>query len=820
MKYTNLDENWLFCRNYLYSEAQMQSEDMTTVNLPHDAMISTPVSKDAPAGVDSGYYCGGEAAYTKYVNIPKEWASGCVGLYFDGAMTKADVDINGSKIAAAYYGYAPFYVDLTDYVTFGEDNRITVNTLTPIRPGSRWYPGNGLFRGVRLCHGPKVHIDNEGVFVYTREISDGYAFLEASADIVNSTVENKLVKVTLSFYKEGFETADASVSRVIQVNQGSCETAHMTVNIKNPMLWSADSPNLYVVKATATDLGEYRTHFVEGSVQTVDECKTLFGIRTITADSVHGLRINGETVKLKGGCLHHDNGLLGAVSLYECEARKIKKLKELGFNAIRTTHNPMSEALIEACDRLGMYVFDEAFDCWNIPKRTGDYASWFEAYSEKDLTAFVRRDRKHPSVIIWSTGNEIPNRGGLGNGYTIATKLAMTVKALDPSRPVSNGICSFWSGLDDYMAKGVNTSQNAMDEKSLNLWESATEPFTNGLDIVGYNYMEDLYEKDHEMYPERVILGSENFPKEVGFRWPLVERLPYVIGEFTWTAWDYIGEAGIGKSVFSEPGDPSAPKNPWDIMPDKTSPYPWRTANDSDYDICGRLRPQGAYRSVVFGSTQAHLYTYHPSVYGKVELTSMWGFPDLIKSWNFDGYEGKPVEVVVFSGADEAELVLNGEVLERKAITKERPFPNSARFETTYNPGTLEVICYKDGCEVSRDSLETTGSAAILRLVPEKTEFSADGHDCVFVSVDVCDASGRVVPNASIELTASLAGPGELSGFGTGNPVTEENYADSTTVTFRGHATAVIRSGYEKGTCTLLVSSAECGTAEIKLNLV
>ena len=269
-----------------------------------------------------------------------------------------------------------------------------------------------------------------------------------------------------------------------------------------------------------------------------------------------------------------------------------------------------------------------------------------------------------------------------------------------------------------------------------------------------------------------------------------------------------------------EPDDPLATCLPWEIMPDKTSPYPWRTANDSDYDICGRMRPQGAYRSVVFGSTKAHLYTYHPSLHGKVERTSMWGFPDLIKSWSFNGFDNKPVEVVVFSNADEAELILNGEVLERKPISQERPYPNSVRFETVYKPGKLEVICYKEGAEISRDSLETTGPAASIRLVPEKTELSADGHDCAFVGVDVCDASGRVIPDAAIALTASLDGPAVLSGFGTGNPVTEEIYTDPRTVTYRGHATAVIRTGYTQGSCTLRVTSEACGTAEIKLEIM
>ena len=816
-----IDESWTFRRGYLDSLVMMNADAGEVVNLPHDGMISTKVRSDAPSSVDSGYFVGGMVNYTKFVTIPAEWKDECVGLYFDGAMMNATVDINGCRVATHHYGYTPFYVDLTNYVSFGEENRITINTSTEERPGSRWYTGNGLFRGVNLCHSPRVHVKPDGVFVYTREISDGYAFLEACVDVMNETVSNRLVRVSLSFFKEGSEAgvADATVSRVIQANPRDCETAYIAVNLKDPALWDAESPNLYRVKAVVTDLGEYRTHFEKASEQSVDEDSILFGVRTITADAVHGLRINGKVVKLKGGCLHHDNGLLGAVSLYECELRKVKKLKELGFNAIRTTHNPMSSALIEACDRGGMYVFDEAFDAWNIAKRRGDFSEYFDAHWKEELTSFVVRDRKHPSVIIWSTGNEIPERGGLGNGYKVATELASTVKALDPSRPVSNGICSFWSGLDDYMASGKNGAQNAADDASQNVWEDCTEPFTNGLDIVGYNYMEDLYEKDHEMFPERVILGSENFPKEIGFRWPLVEKLPYVIGEFTWTAWDYIGEAGLGKAVYSEPGDPNAPEHPWDIMPDRTSPYPWRTANDADFDITGRRRPQGDYRSVVFGSEQAHLYTYHPSRFGKVEMTSMWGFPELYKSWNYAGYEGKPVEVVVFTRADEAELFLNGASVGRKAVSFERPYPNSVRFETAYAPGKLEVVCYKSGREVSRDSLETSGPAVSLRLAPEKAALAADGHDCAFIGIDVVDAAGRLVSDASVPLTATVTGPAVLAGFGTGNPVTDELYTDERTMTYEGHATAVLRSGYAPSPVTLRISSDTLGSAEVTLEV-
>ncbi len=818
MKQINFDENWTFRRSFLDAYFLAEAPG-TVVNLPHDAMISTKVKPDAPAGVDSGYFEGGLASYTKFVEFPKEWENESVGLYFDGAMTTASVDINGYKVAASHYGYSPFYADLTDVITFGEKNRITVNTETPIRPGSRWYPGLGLFRGVKLCRGPKVHIDYDGIFVYTREISDGYAFINGSVTVVNGTVKNRLVRVTLSFYKEGCDVADETVSSVIQVNAGKREDAHLALSLKNPVLWSAEEPNLYKVKASVTDLGEFRTHFVADSEQTVDEAESIFGVRTVTVDAVHGLRVNGKTVKLRGGCLHHDNGLLGAVSLYECEARKLRKMKELGFNAIRTTHNPMSAALIEACDRVGIYVFDEAFDCWNIAKRSGGYSEYFETNWEKDLTAFVRRDRSHPSVIIWSTGNEIPERGGLANGYTTATRLAEKMRSLDPSRPVSNGICSYWSGLDDKLAKDQNNAQNAAGDFFKTLWEDNSEPFTNGLDIVGYNYMEDLYEKDHEMYPHRVMMGSENYPREIGYRWPLVESLPYVLGEFTWTAWDYIGEAGLGKAVYVDPSDPVASYKPWELMPNTTSPFPWRTSNDADFDITGNMRPQGAYRSVAFGSTSAHLYALHPQNFGKVEVMSFWGFPDILKSWNYEGYEGKPIEVYAFSSADEAEFFLNGKSLGRKAISKERPYPNSVKFECEYQPGTLEVVCYKDGREVSRDALKTTSAPASLRITSEKPCIAADGHDCVFVNVEILDSDGLLVPDASVSLEATLTGPAELAGFGSGNPVTAELYTAPATVSFKGRASAVLRSGYTSGTCTLRISSESCGSAEIQVEV-
>ena len=820
MQLVNLDEKWIFRRGFIDSLAMLDETTGVEVNLPHDGMIGTPVTPQAPAKSDSGYFTGDITNYVKNVMIPKEWEKDNIGLKIDGAMMNASIEVNGCKVGYQHYGYAPFYVDITDYVTFGEENRIMIVVNTSMYVNSRWYTGSGLYRGVKLCHGPRVHIVNDGIFARTKEISGGYAFLEFEVEVENATQDNRLTQISVDLVKESSDEIVGNVKRVIQINAGRTETARIEMNVENPELWDVDSPNLYVVKVKAENLGVYRTHFIADDDTTVDEASTLFGIRTVTADSVRGLEINGKTVKLKGGCIHHDNGLLGSVSLYESEARRIRKLKEVGFNAVRTAHNPPSAALIEACDRLGMYVFDEAFDAWGIAKRGGDYSQFFATDWEKDLAAFVRRDRIHPSVIIWSTGNEIPERGGLDNGYTLATRLAETIRGLDGTRPISNGICSLWSGLDDALMRGQSQEQNSADGLEDTTWEKITEPFTNGLDVVGYNYMEDLYERDHEMFPERVILGSENFAVQIGYRWPLVERLPYVIGDFTWTAWDYIGEAGIGKAVYVDENDPLVEKGSWSLMPQPGSPFPWRTANDGDFDINGNMLPQGTYRSVVWGSKNTYLYSMHPDSFGKVEMMTMWGFPGVFKNWNYKGYEKRPVKLVVYSNAEEVEVFVNGRSLGRKPVCMEKPMPNSVSFDTEYEPGKVEAVSYTDGKEVSRDQLITTGEVAEIRLIPEKEIMRADGHDVIYVMIEAVDSEGNPVCDAEVPLKAEVTGNASLAGFGSGNPVTEDDYTDGETVSFRGRATAILRSGYEAGSACLTILSAGFKTASVDISVV
>ena len=827
MRSLNIDQSWQFQRGPSSGyPAPGQEKSIREVNLPHDYMIESNVTEDAAAGSASGFYTGGVASYTKHIEIPKEWEQEEVYLHFDGVMMNATVDINGSRAILQHNGYIPFSVNITPYIYFGKTNRVSVTVNPSMQPNSRWYSGAGIFRSVELLHMPKLHIVNDGIFGYTREIeydtqgNPVFAYLHTEIEVHNETLENKIALVEVYLTEDGDDKVILSRKQKVQINPCAIDTAYLNLTLENPALWDVETPNLYRLHARVTDLGVFKTHFVPYPESTIDESSVLFGIKTITADVNHGLRINGKTVKLKGGCIHHDNGMLGSVSLYNTEYRKISILKEIGFNAVRTAHNPPSAALMEACDRLGMYVFNEAFDSWGIMKQPGDYNQYFDTDWEKDLTAFMKRDRNHPSVIIWSIGNEIPERGGMNNGYTRATRLAEAAHILDPSRPVCNAICSYWSGLDDELSQ-ENTKkimgevpadavslQNADGGKNDTSWEEYSEAFTNGLDIVGYNYMEDKYPLDHEMYPERVILGSENYPKEIGIRWPMVESTPYVIGDFTWTAFDYIGEAGIGKTLFLEPNDPLLQIGPFALM-SNGSKFPWRLANDADVDINGCLLPQGAYRSVIWGSDKTFLFSYDPAVIGKTELISKWGFTDITKNWNWKNSDHKPVQVAVFSNGDEVELVQNGASIS-KCKAGERlaaDLPKSFLFDLTYIPGDLEAISYKNGKELSRDTLKTTGLVKRIRLLPEKEEMFADGHDVIYVRVELVDENGAVVPDSDLILHASVDKTASLSAFGSSNPITAENYTSGCFTSYRGTAMAIIRSGYHAGPCTLTVSA-------------
>ncbi len=838
MRIQNMDREWKFARGSADQMASLTGRaGEATVNLPHDYMIENPVYPEAPSSSSSGYFNAGVAYYRKTLSIPAQWEGDRIALRFDGVMMNATLEVNGGKVTLHHYGYSPFLADITPYVYCGEENTITITVNPSMQPNSRWYSGAGIFRSVELIHTPPVHIENDGIYGYTKKIDydrEGNpvrAYLQTEVRIANTTGLDHITGVEVSLVKEDTKEVVLSRRTKVQVNAGESGRAHLTLTVENPLLWSAENPSLYQLTARVTDLGIFKTHFVEGENQTTDEDSVLFGIRTVEADPVHGLLVNGKSVKLKGGCVHHDNGLLGAVSLYDAEVRRVTRMKEVGFNALRTTHNPPSKVLLEACDRLGLYVFAEAFDAWGIAKQPGDYNQYFEDDWEEDLTAFIYRDRNHPSVIIWSTGNEIPERGGLGKGYSLAEKLALKVKSLDGSRPVSNAICSFWNGMDDVLMKDALKKMQERKEETENLqnadtgkedtsWEEMSEPFANGLDIVGYNYMEDKYPLDHQMYPERIILGSENFPKEIGYRWPMVEKNPWVIGDFTWTAYDYIGEAGIGKSLFVDPKE--VEKVDPRYFASQGSPFPYRLANDADIDINGNILPQGNYRSVVYGSDATYVFSYDPADFGKVEILSRWGFPACWKCWNWPGKEGEKVSLLVFSRASEVELFINGKSL-GKISQGEHPgvedMPFTFQFEGVYEPGEVLAISYEDGKEISRDTMITTGEPVSLQIRTDKTHAAADGHSLIYAEVEIVDEEGRVVPTAEYDLTASVEGAAVLAGFGTGKPITDQSYVSGSFTSYRGRACGIIRSGYEKGEAVFTVRCEGFKEASVRLTI-
>lgn len=846
MEKYDIHRGWRFGHGFLQDTDVIHPEiGEKTVDLPHDYMIEGEVRADAPAGRDSGYYCAGPAFYTKQFVIPEAWKNDRIWLSCDGVMMNAQVDVNSYRVTEHHYGYTPFYTDITRRVAPGEQNRITVHVDMGTMPNSRWYSGAGVLREISLLHAPQIHVAPDGIYARTTHIEydkDGralYAIVRVEAEVMNHTDEDHIVNVTAELleksdsqkaaYEKDAETPILTRTQKIQVDALGKAAAYLTLIVPSPRLWSAESPELYTLRVRTEDVGVFRTSMPTVGTVGSDEQEILFGIRMIQADAISGLRINGQQVKLKGGCLHHDNGILGGISLYDAEVRKLKKLKSSGFNAVRTAHNPPSVAFLDACDRAGMYVIDEAFDCWGMGKRPGDYHMYFDTDWEKDMEAYMRRDRSRACVIMWSIGNEIEEHGGMGNGYSLATKLAEKARSIDSSRLITNANCSYWTGLDEKtllsllreMGSGpIAGTQNA--DLGEAVFADRSEPFMNGLDVCGYNYLEAHYEENHKLYPERVMVGTETFPNEFGKNWPMVQRLPYAIGDFTWAAWDYIGEAGIGKSMLAEK-TASSPIE--EAMMLQASPFPWRTGNCGDFDINGQITVQGLYRRIVFGSRETAVFSYAPAEYGKNEIISKWGFPHIFRNWNWKGCEGKKVLVVIFSRAEEAELFVGGQSLGRKKKGEAllHDMPDTFTFEAEYAPGKIRAVSYEDGTAVSEDALETTGAPAHIHLTKEdnpadseiKKSAKYESDHLVYVDCEITDEDGRVVPTGEVRLTAKAEdedGCGaSLAGFGSGNPSTTDNYTSGVCTSFRGRALAVVRFS-KPGKVRLTVESPEVGT--------
>jgi len=763
MKKENFNKNWTF---------SFQG-DSTVVNLPHDFSITQKRDPNARGGALNGFFPGGAATYSKNIFAPENWQGKRIYLEFEGAYMNTTVRVNNNIVTVHPYGYTSFVCDITPYLHYGRDNSITANVNNNAQPNTRWYSGSGIYRPVWLMVANPIHIPAYGVFVSSPDLHS----IAVETTICSDSQANVTIRNTVY--------DDAEVVTTYETTETTYKIA-----IPNAKPWSVDAPNLYTLKVELIADG-----------QVMDEYETTFGLRTIEVNVKEGLKINGVPIKMKGGCVHHDCGLLGAASFPRAEERKVELLKQSGYNAVRCAHNPPSPAFLDACDRLGMLVIDEAFDSWREEKTSQDYHIYFENYWQQDMTSMIKRDRNHPSIIFWSTGNEIVERSGRSDGYALARELADFIRALDNTRPVTNALCAIWDPLPLPPGEYEGWVDHLGDD-----WAKFTEEFAAPLDVVGYNYLLGRYEKDGEKYPNRILMGSETYAWECYDMWMATEKLPYVIGDFVWTAWDYLGEAGLGRVRYK--GDT-----------DFAGAYPWHQAFCGDIDICGFKRPQSYYRDFVWGiGTAPYIAVYKPEVYGKKEYERNWNWSwaDVANSWSWPGFEGKSVEIEVYSDGDEVELFLNEKSLGRKPAGKANRY--LARFETTYEPGKLLAVTYQSGTEIYRSELTTASAPASIRLTPDRSKIATDG-DLSFVTIEILDKDGNTAHHADNKLYITTSGTGQLQAVGSGNPVSEEMYVGSVRSAYYGRAMAVVKSSDEPGDLIVTVSAEGLPTAQVLVSV-
>ncbi len=787
MKKTRFNTGWEFTELTGFA-AMFNPHAWQPVTLPHDAMIGKERHPDNPSGSQGAYFPGSVAHYRRKFEVPNEWRGQSVLLEFEGVYMNAEIAINDEKMAAFHpYGYTSFIVDLTDRLKYGEENSISVVANNTAQPNSRWYSGTGIYRSVWLRRGHHLHIKPWGVFVTTPVIEEETAVVQVETEIANLTsLDGAVLRSTILNQEEERIASVESPAKHSPMQQ--------TLLVNDPALWSVDTPNLYTV------LSEI---LIDGKV--VDEERTVFGIRSIRVDPVHGFRLNGKTLKMKGGCIHHDHGPLGAASYDRAEERKVEILKSGGYNAIRTAHNPPSPALLDACDRLGMLVIDETFDAWTSPKVTNDYHLYFKEWWQRDTESMVKRDRNHPSVIMWSTGNEIFEALGSPIGTEWSRRLADYIRSLDSTRPITAGVMiNFIEAIAKRKEDDNFKEKSAPETIEEDRWGQQTADFIEPLDVAGYNYMAERYKVDRERFPKRVIAGTETWGHRMFTFWKETMENPNAIGDFVWTAMDYLGEAGGGFVSF-------------DGVRPRGAPFPWHTSGIGDFNICGFKRVQSYYRDLLWGMrTDPFIAVVDPQHFGKPMAFSPWAWEAVLDTWTFPGQEGKMCQVDVYSIDDQVELLVNDVSYGRKPAGA--AVQNKVSFDVEYQPGRIEAIGYKDGKQTGRFELVTTGEPAALQLCADQATLRSGCNDLAFVTVELRDQAGNLIKSRDIPVSVEVRGAGELIAIGSGNPCSEESYTGSQHLTFQGRLLAVIRSMEETGEITLTAKSEGLSAAAIQLN--
>ncbi|MFJ3804575.1 glycoside hydrolase family 2 TIM barrel-domain containing protein [Streptomyces sp. NPDC090088] len=811
---TSFNDDWQTRRKVNpFAELSGPVAPFEPVTLPHDAMIGQDrLAPDGEVTMEGGagaYFPGGVFEYRKTFSVPEELRGKRVQFEFEGVYRDATVHINGDYAGQRPYGYSHFTIDADPYLRYGADNEIRVEARA--HQDSRWYTGAGIYRPVRMLTGDLVRIVPDGIRVTTLDVeSEGEgerAVVEVATRVRNDSIAIRTLDVAVNLRDASGNTVTGDVTKVT-VLPGEDAVVRSRLYVREARLWDVDSPHLYGCQVALSAEGD-----------PVDSDSVGFGIRSLRLDPEQGLRLNGRTVKLRGACVHHDNGPLGAATHARAEERRVELLKDAGFNAIRMSHHPMSRAMLEACDRLGMLVVDETFDVWTSAKNGFDYSLHFPEWWERDVEAMVARDYNHPSVIMYSIGNEIPETGS-AVGAAWGRRLAEKVRSLDSTRYVTNAVNGFLAVMSELAALRGQRSEGAEDGGGINSrmtdagdminYVSASDLVTRRtaesfavLDVAGMNYAEARYALDRELFPNRVILGTETFPTRIDGNWKLVREHGHVIGDFTWTGWDYLGEVGIGRPQFATPENP---------RPEHTAPFPHLLAGCGDIDITGHRRPASYYREIVFGlRTEPYIAVRRPENHGLTPFGGPWAWSDSLASWTWPGFEGKPITVEVYSDADEVELLGNGNSFGRRPVGAEHRF--RTEFEVVYVPGELVAVAYRDGVETGRTSLQWANGPVRLTAEADRPVVRAAGGDLAYVTFTLTDAAGTLHPAADRPVSVEVSGSGELVGFGSAAPSSEERFDAAERHTYEGRALAVVRPT-GTGKIRVLATAPDCDPVE------
>jgi beta-galactosidase len=834
----SFDEGWMFVKDNPPGAENPAFDDSKwrKLDVPHDWSIEDlpgqngesiigPFDKSAADKMSSGYLVGGIGWYRKSFTVKEKDKN--VYLQFDGVYMNSDVWINGKHLGFHPYGYTPFSYDITSSLNPpGQTNVVAVRVRNE-GLNSRWYSGSGITRHVWLAVLSPVHINiSGGIYVTTPVVSENAAEVKIETGLINSESKDVNVILQTQLFDPAGKQVGISKSNV-SLKPGQTSDVLQKVEIEKPALWSIETPNIYQAKVS-----------VLINNKDVDSRVASFGVRSIKINAKDGFLLNGKSIDLIGGCYHHDNGPLGAASIDRAEERKIEILKKSGFNAIRTSHNPPSPALLDACDRLGMVVIDEIFDMWETQKKEQDYHLNFREWWQKDVESWVKRDRNHPSVVFWSIGNEIRETFDT-SGLRIARNLTGEIRRHDMTR---------------FVTEAFNDFAWMRGQKSK--WDEIPEHMAL-LDLVGYNYAWKRYAEDHVKYPERVMFGTETNPPLDLENYEAVKKQPYVIGYFVWTATDNLGEAGVGmaqlRDLTTDTQVPQGQVNPQGQgapgtqvvaaanAPANAPPAPggapaanagvppaappgggffrrdsWPVFNNyqGDIDLIGNRKVPSYYQYVVWGKSKVEMFVHRPIPEGKKEVTSNWGFPDELKSWNWAGNEGKKFKVHVYTRSQHVKLELNGKVVGEQDVEQGKSI--TATFEVPYEAGTLTARCFDDGKETASQILETTGAPASVRLVADRTKIRADLNDLSYVRAEIIDSKGNIVPNADeVVVKFEVTGMGKVAGVGSGNPGDVSSFQQPLKKAYQGICQAIIRPEKTPGEIIIKATAQGLKTASL-----